>query len=105
MIEKAWQLNLFDGSAVINDMAGILDLVLIGDIATRTVRAYYREGLDFTKAAGAGQIMQGGDAWQVTEDALIGPGGRSLGRLPGRIADAFAWEGYFCKHGELAAPK
>ena len=38
--EAAWPLALFEGGAVINDRAGILDVVLIGDAATRTVRAF-----------------------------------------------------------------
>ncbi|NJO24043.1 MAG: DUF3179 domain-containing protein, partial [Sphingomonadales bacterium] len=43
--EKAWPLKLFEGGAVVNDRAGMLELVLIGDAATRTVRAYRSEGL------------------------------------------------------------
>jgi ABC-type uncharacterized transport system permease subunit len=31
--EKAWPLRLFEGGAVINDRAGMLDIVLIGDAA------------------------------------------------------------------------
>ena len=46
-IEKAWPLKLFEGGAVINDRAGALDLVLVGDAATRTVRAYRSEGHAF----------------------------------------------------------
>ena len=93
-----------EGGAVVNDQAGVLSLVLIGDAATRTVRAFRSDGLEFKKS-GPGQVGQGLDTWQVTEDGLIGPGGRLLARLPGHIAYAFAWEGYFGKHGELASTK
>ena len=86
-------------------MAGILDLVLIGDAATRTVRAYRSEGLDFTKSERANQVLQGGASWAVTEDALVGPNGKTLPRLPGHIAYAFAWNGYFGKQGELAGAR
>ncbi len=48
-LEKAWPLSLFEGGAVINDKAGVLDLVLIGDAATRTVRAYRSDGLVFER--------------------------------------------------------
>ena len=105
VIEKAWPLKLFEGGKVINDTAGILDLVLIGDAATRTVRAYRREGLDFTKSERTDQVLQGGALWSVTEDALVGPNGKTLPRLPGHIAYAFAWNGYFGKQGELAGAK
>ena len=105
VIEKAWPLKLFKGGAVINDKAGILDVVLIGNAATRTVRAYRSEGLEFAKAERSDQLLHAGAAWAVTEDALIGPNGKSLPRLPGHIAYAFAWNGYFGKQGELAGAK
>jgi len=101
--ERAWPLSLFEGGAVINDRAGVLDLVLIGDAATRTVRAYRSEGLTFQRAANAHQVLHGGEVWQVTEDALVGPGGRALSRLPGHVAYWFAWSGYFGREGELAS--
>ena len=99
--EKAWPLALFEGGAVINDRAGILDLVLIGDAATRTVRAYRSEGLTFEKSARADQIKSGDESWNVTEEALVGPSGRTLPRLPGHVAYWFAWSGYFGRQGEV----
>jgi hypothetical protein len=101
-IEKAWPLKLFEGGAVINDQAGVLDLVLVGDAATRTVRAYRSEGIVFKKGASLDELSAEGAAWRVSEDALVGPGGRTLGRLPGHIAYWFAWSGYFGGEGELA---
>jgi hypothetical protein len=102
--EKAWPLQMFEGGAVINDRAGILDLVLIGDAATRTVRAYRSEGLAFAKGARADEVRHGEERWRVTEDALVGQGGRTLSRLPGHVAYWFAWSGYFGREGELASP-
>ena len=103
--DKAWPLSLFKGGAVINDKAGVLDIVLVGDAATRTVRAYRSEGLAFEKGAKRGEVKQAADTWKVTEDALVGPGGKTLARLPGHIAYWFAWAGYLGKTGELAEPK
>jgi hypothetical protein len=100
--EKAWPLRLFEGGAVINDQAGIVTLVLVGDAATRTVRAYRSEGLTFTKEARADQVRHGDEVWRVTEEALVAPSGRSLPRLPGHVAYWFAWSGYFGSTGELA---
>jgi len=105
LIEKAWPLSLFGGGAVVNDTAGVLDLVLVGDEATRTVRAYRSDGLVFEKGASLSELREGGNIWRVTEDALIGPDGRTLGRLPGHIAYWFAWSGYFGKAGELGGPQ
>ncbi len=42
--EKAWPLTAFKGGRVINDRVGVVDLVLIGDAASRTVRAYRSSG-------------------------------------------------------------
>lgn len=102
--EKAWPLTLFAGGAVINDRAGVLDLVLIGDAATRTVRAYRSEGLIFEKGATADQVKRGEEVWRMAEEALVGPNERSLSRLPGHIAYWFAWSGYFGREGELGSP-
>jgi hypothetical protein len=99
--EKAWPLALFEGGAVINDRAGVIDLVLIGDAATRTVRAYRSEGLRFGKGTRADEVVEAGTPWRVTEDALVGPGGRTLPRLPGHIAYWFAWSGYLGRVGEV----
>ncbi len=100
-VEKAWPLKLFEGGAVINDTAGVVDLVLIGDGAGRTVRAYRSDGLAFEKGDHPGEVKRGGDIWRITEDALVGPDGRTLGRLPGHVAYWFAWDGYFGEEGEL----
>ena len=102
-VEKAWPLTLFEGGAVVNDRAGIVDLVLIGDAATRTVRAYRSEGLTFEKGTSADQVKSGDEIWRITEDALVAPGGRTLSRLPGHVAYWFAWSGYFGRQGEVAS--
>ena len=100
--EKAWPLALFAGGAVLNDRAGVLDLVLIGDAATRTVRAYRSNGQPFVKGADALHVVQGDEVWTVTEDALTATDGRTLARLPGHVAYWFAWSGYLGGQGELA---
>ena len=100
--DKAWPLSLFAKQKVINDTAGALAITLVGDAATRTVRAYRTEGQTFGPADSADALMLDGTRWQVTEDALVSPEGRKLHRLPGHIAYWFAWSGYLGKSGELA---
>ena len=100
--DKAWPLKLFAGGAVLNDQTGALELVLIGDAATRTVRAYRRMGQTFEKTARADEVAAGGQTWKVTEEALVAASGETLSRLPGHIAYWFAWNGYLGKTGELA---
>ena len=101
--EKAWPLKVFEGGAVINDRAGVIDLVLIGDAATRTVRAYRSDGRLFEKGGDADHVVSKSAPWLVTEDALTCPGGLSFPRLPGHIAYWFAWSGYFGASGEVGA--
>ncbi len=99
--EFAWPLQRFEGGAVITDRAGAIDVVLIGDAATRTVRAYKGDGRAFTKGATLDRPVSEGRAWQVEESALRGPGGESFPRLPGHVAYWFAWSGYFGAKGTL----
>ncbi len=103
--ERAWPLSAFEGGRVINDRAGTLEIVLIGDAATRSVRAY-RSGGRIFKAAGKPDTVSSQDTiWHVREDALHGPAGEKLHRLPGHIAYWFAWAGYLGDKGTLATTK
>lgn len=99
---KAWPVDVFKGSkTVINDRVGGTNIVLIGDAETRTVRAYQRDGLSFTKGGKEGELKAGETVWQVTEDGLIAPDGRALGRVAGHVAYWFAWDGYLGVKSEL----
>jgi len=96
--EKAWPLTAFSDGRVINDRVGVIQLVIIGDTETRTVRAYRSEGRKFIKGAkDLATIKQEEKVWKVTEHALIAPEGEILSRLPGHIAYWFAWSGYLNK--------
>lgn len=97
---KAWPLAAFAGGAVINDRVGAREVVLIGDAATREVRAFERDGRTFT-ADGAGLADAMGGAWTIGEDALVGPGGARLARLPGAVSYWFAWDSYLGVRSEL----
>ncbi len=103
-LDKAWRLSDFEGGKVINDVAGVADIVLIGDAATRSVRAYHRDGRTFSKGGETNTLnSDDGALWTITEEALIGPDEEQLTRLPGHIAFWFAWAGYIGEEGELAA--
>ena len=104
-MNKAWPLALFENTQVINDTAGMISLTLIGNAATRTVRAYRTDGESFKKADNADTLILDGKSWNVTEDALAGPGGIKFHRLPGHIAYWFAWNGYLGDGGEVAGAK
>jgi hypothetical protein len=99
---KAWPISAFAEQALINDSVGLSNVVLIGNAETQTVRAYDRGDLELTY--GATGIEGPGGTWAVTEDALIGPDGERLPRMPGHTAYWFAWDGYLGAESELYQP-
>lgn len=100
--QKAWPLSYFKIAPVINDTAGALQITLVGDPATRTVRAYRTRGQRFAPGPATDTLAADGQTWQVTETAIRGPDGQALTRLPGHIAYWFAWSNYFGAQGDLA---
>lgn len=92
--QKAWPLSLFKTPRVINDHIGIIPIVLIGDVASITVRAFRSNGKIFDLDS-SNRLIADNEEWQITEEELIGPQGETLPRLPGHIAYWFAWSGYY----------
>ncbi len=102
---KAWPLAAFTKQPVINDAVGGRDIVLVGNATTRSVRAYDRKGLSF-EASDRSEILKGpGGSWKVTEQALVGPKGEKLARVPGHISYWFAWDGYLGIDSDLYTAK
>ncbi len=91
-VARAWPLEAFKGGKVINDVFAKRPVVLIGDAATRTVRAYERGKNTFNGSSEA--LKSGGALWQIGEEALTGPNGEKLDRIAGHLAFWFAWDGY-----------
>jgi Protein of unknown function (DUF3179) len=92
--ERAWPLADFAGGQVINATVGNLSVVLVGDAATRTVRAYHSGKREFAAGSNRTALVADGQTWRIDEDALVGPDGTRLARLPGHIAYWFAWQGF-----------
>ena len=93
--EKAWRLTDFEGGRVVNDTFGDLDVVLIGDAATRTVRAYAACGRDFAGVGGdVDRVVADGMDWRVEEAALVAANGERLERLAGHVAYWFAYSNF-----------
>ncbi len=87
---KAWPLSKFKQGAVFNDTVGLVNVVLMGDAKSRTVRAYERKKLKFDSSL----TTDDGRQWKLTEEALVDSKGNRLKRLPGHISYWFAWAGY-----------
>ena len=93
--QMAWALSLFAGGAAIHDRVGARNVVLVGNAEFETVRAYESGERTFTLVMDdPAQVESDGVLWKVTEDALTGPGGETLARLPGHMAYWFAYQSY-----------
>jgi Protein of unknown function (DUF3179) len=97
---KAWPLDVFAQKPVINDSVGDLAVVIIGDTASRSARAYERGDLTF-RAKDGGLITGDGAIWVVTEEALTTADGRSLPRVAGSVSYLFAWDNYLGDAGQI----
>ena len=108
---KAWPLEAFRNTAVINDNIGRTPLVLIGTAKTRTVRAYRRDAdLLFDEQLvvenSKQQLSSGSTKWIVHEDFLITVDGKQrLARLPGQLSYWFAWDNFLGFSSELYEQK
>ncbi|MEM7281767.1 MAG: DUF3179 domain-containing protein, partial [Pseudomonadota bacterium] len=89
---KAWPLKDFEGGKVLNDRVGVINVVLVGDADSRSVRAYRSEGRKFSQSED--DLWDGKEKWRVTETGLVNANGQTLSRLPGHLAYWFAWSGY-----------
>ena len=101
-VKKAWPLKFFKDGKVINDTAGEQKLVLVGDEASRTVRAYESSGIKFENTDDPVKVSGDGKTWKVTEAALVANDGTKLRRLAGHVGFWFAWQNYYGKQGEVA---
>ncbi len=90
---RAWPLKAFAKQPVINDALDDFPVVLIGDPDGRTVRAYERGSLRFSRKGGV-LISDDGAVWTFGEEALSSADGRSLPRVAGQVSYWFAWDGY-----------
>ncbi|MCF6321686.1 MAG: DUF3179 domain-containing protein [Rhizobiaceae bacterium] len=100
-IAKAWPITAFKDIRVINDAIADRNLVLVGNAATRSVRAYERGERTFEISEQVEQLYDGATMWQITEDALKASDGQTLARVPGHIAYWFAWDSYLGANSEL----
>lgn len=92
---RAWPVTAFADNTIINDQVGGRAIVLIGDVESRTVRAYNRGTRTFAATPDAETLSEGAADWRIEEDALIGPAGERLARVAGHLSYWFAWDGYF----------
>jgi len=99
---KAWPIVVFQNKRIINDRVGLSDVVLIGDAASRTVRAYQRKTNEVFEYGETGELLNAGRAWRMTEDFLISADqSEKRARIPGHVSYWFAWDNYLGVKSEL----
>ena len=86
---KAYPLPLIEKEQVINDTLAGKPLVVIYDRGGHGARAYERGAQTFAPTdEGMPDVISdlAGRRWRVEENALVGPAGETLARLPGHMA-------------------
>lgn len=102
---RAWPVKIFGGGRVLNDAIGGRPVVLVGDGAGETVRAWERGAAGFTAriegsaAAPLALFDEAGTRWAVGEDALVTADGRRLARVAGHNAYWFAFARFMGERG------
>lgn len=95
---KAYPLDTLAEEQVVNDTFAGQNLVVVYDQGGLGAKAYDRGEHTFTRnpADPAESILdEGGNVWQITENALEGPSGQKLDRLPGHMAYWFGWFSFY----------
>jgi hypothetical protein len=109
-VAKAYPIEVMVTEGIVNDSLGSTNVVLIaGDRLLRVegehhrtgpirytaggeVRAYERHDETFRTGDEPGTLLDTQDRqWEITEEALLGPAGERLERLPGHLAYWFGW--------------
>ena len=103
---KAWPLRVFSKTPVINDKVGTQSLVLIGDVYSRTVRAYERKPDETFEQTDNNSLSTGDSTWTSSEGFLTSDDGKQKrARLPGHISYWFAWDNFLGLQSELYLPE
>ncbi|HEV7517889.1 MAG TPA: DUF3179 domain-containing protein [Thermoanaerobaculia bacterium] len=93
---KAYPLDALTRERVVDDTLGGTPVVLLADPGSREVRAYERGAFRFKPGKDTlAPVDPDGRPWRATEEALLGPGGERLPRLPGHLAYWFGWFSFY----------
>jgi len=113
-VPVAYPIAALDAEQVINDSVGDTNVVVVAQrgvvsvdaearfvgpvtySAGSEVRAYERGDHEFLPGPSADMVVDsGGQLWDVTEEALVGPNGERVERLGGHLAYWFGWFTFF----------
>lgn len=95
-VPRAWRISELQRRPILNDRVGDRPVVLLTNPVTGGVRLYERTEQGEFLGLRAGALMTAdGDAWEITETALVGADDRRLERLAGHEAFWFAWSSQY----------
>ncbi len=102
---KAYPLAAIIPERIINDRVGNTDIIIIAEATPEreffepggaAVRAYEREGRDFSAGTDASTLRsEDGRSWRISEEALVAEDGERLNRIGGHLAFWFGWFGFY----------
>ena len=102
---KAYPLATIIPEGIINDRVGNTDIIIIAEATPEreffepggaAVRAYERQGRDFSAGADASTLLsEDGRSWRISEEALVAEDGERLNRIGGHLAFWFGWFGFY----------
>lgn len=102
---KAYPLATIIPEGIISDRVGNTDIIIIAEATPEreffepggaAVRAYERQGRDFSAGADASTLLsEDGRNWQINEEALVAEDGERLDRIGGHLAFWFGWFGFY----------
>lgn len=99
---KAWPLDVFSKTPLINDQVGAQALLLVGNADTRTVRAYERKADERFELDKDGSLISGELRWEAWENFLVSSDGKQKrGRVAGHVSYWFAWDNFLGSRSEL----
>jgi hypothetical protein len=97
---KAYPLEVLEKKGVVNDTLAGVNLTIIADTATRTVRAYERGAYTFAPGGAPTAIIEqkSGEVWRAEEEQLVNSrNGERLPRLGGHVSYWFGWYAFYPK--------
>ncbi len=102
---KAYPLATIIPEGIISDRVGNTDIIIIAEATPEreffepggaAVRAYERQGRDFSAGADASTLRsEDGRSWRISEEALVAEDGERLKRIGGHLAFWFGWFGFY----------
>jgi len=96
---KAYPVDKIVAAGVVNDSIGDIEVVLVAESVSGSIRAFVRGGRTFQRNPEGILVDHVGRRWDITEEALVSRTDQDqeerLQRAPGHVAYWFGWYGFY----------